>query len=54
MSFLDRPQIGPTLEEMGGEGVPEGMRIEGAPVGQRPPLEHPASVPGSSALDPAG
>jgi hypothetical protein len=34
--LLDRPEIGPALEEMGGKGVAEGVR--GDPFGKAGPL----------------
>src|SRR5947199_823843 len=41
--LLHGPQVGPTVEEMGGEGVAQGVRVGRA---GRPPVEYAAHVTG--------
>jgi hypothetical protein len=46
--ILDTPEIGPTVEEVGGETVPERVRARGwvQPLGFEITLENPANAPG--------
>jgi hypothetical protein len=53
--LLDSPEIGTSLEKMSRIGVPKGVRVQGAAVGEGIPGEHPPGVAGrhpvSSGID---
>ncbi len=45
--FLNSSEICSSFEQVRGEGVPQGVRVQNAPIGQRVPGEHPPDVPRS-------
>src|ERR671930_2198246 len=50
--LLHGPQVGAALQQMGGEGMAQGVGTDHPAVGQRPALEDPASVTGTQLVAP--
>ena len=52
--LLHGTQVGPAFEQVRSVRVPERVRVQGAPVGQRMPLEDAPGVPWVTGAGPAG